>query len=81
MFCWGANDQGQLGNGTKIASAVPVAVRTDGVLDGVTIVSITAGASHTCATDTLGAVYCWGENQPGPARQRCPRRQHRPGCR
>ncbi|OYU32433.1 MAG: RCC1 repeat-containing protein [Comamonadaceae bacterium PBBC2] len=53
--CWGANDSGQLGNGTQRDSAIPVAVR------GInTATHISAGATHTCVVLSGGTVQCWG---------------------
>jgi alpha-tubulin suppressor-like RCC1 family protein len=59
-YCWGANANGQLGNGSAISSSVPVPVYTGGVLAGRTLTQIVAGFSFTCALDTSGAGYCWG---------------------
>jgi len=64
VFCWGANDQGQLGNSTSTTSLVPVAVTTSGVLSGKTVTSISAGMYHVCVVAS-GAVYCWGYNSAG----------------
>jgi hypothetical protein len=59
ISCWGANDFGQLGNGTTTDSAAPVAVA------GVTkVVQVAAGSEHTCALAN-GEVSCWGNNDVG----------------
>jgi alpha-tubulin suppressor-like RCC1 family protein len=64
-YCWGANGNGQLGNGSTINSSVPVPVYTGGVLSAKTLTQITAGSAHTCALDAAGAAYCWGANGNG----------------
>ena len=64
--CWGAIDEGQLGDGTTDPSARPVTVDNpagDGDLTGVT--SIRAGGDHTCAIVTGKQVRCWGRNEDG----------------
>lgn len=57
VYCWGKNDHGQLGDGTKIHSQTPVAVVG---LDDAT--HIAAGAHHTCAVRDGGRIGCWGRN-------------------
>jgi alpha-tubulin suppressor-like RCC1 family protein len=68
-YCWGLNDQGQLGNGSGgndgDYSNVPVAVETGGVLTGKTLTQISAGGDGTCVLDSSGAAYCWGTNGQG----------------
>src|SRR5690606_33207328 len=57
--CWGANDRGQLGDGTTRGRAR--AVRVLGVESAS---AIDSGAAHTCALER-GAVACWGANERG----------------
>lgn len=58
--CWGLNTQGQLGNGSTVASQVPVDVV--GLTSGVQSISI--GDSGACAVTTGGGAKCWGA-RPG----------------
>jgi alpha-tubulin suppressor-like RCC1 family protein len=60
VVCWGANDSGQLGDGTNDDRSAPTTV--DGLPSGVTALS--AGLAHTCAL-AGGKVYCWGANDLG----------------
>ena len=64
-YCWGKNTDGQLGNNTVTSSSVPVAVSTSGVLAGKTLTQVTAGNDLTCALDSTGLAYCWGDNTRG----------------
>jgi alpha-tubulin suppressor-like RCC1 family protein len=61
LWCWGANDHGQLGNGTTQASASPVQVTG---LSGLWRVHVSPTGAFTCAMADAG-VYCWGRNDRG----------------
>ncbi len=57
VFCWGANDTGQLGDGSTDPSNTPVEVL------GLTgVIRVAAGWRHTCAVTDVGTAYCWGGN-------------------
>jgi alpha-tubulin suppressor-like RCC1 family protein len=73
VWCWGANDSGQLGYGsasgpdtcsangrTLDCAKAPVAVKG---LHGA--VAIAAGREHTCALLGDGTVSCWGDSSEG----------------
>ena len=58
--CWGFNDFGQLGDGSKESTSR--AVQVQGLSLGVT--AIAAGGNHSCAIDAGGA-KCWGAGESG----------------
>jgi alpha-tubulin suppressor-like RCC1 family protein len=61
LACWGANDRGQLGNGTTEGQLEPTVVT--GLSSRATRVS--TGRSHTCAVLDDGDVQCWGDDASG----------------
>jgi alpha-tubulin suppressor-like RCC1 family protein len=65
--CWGADGQGQLGNGEGASdSSTPVFVRNaadTAALSG--IAQISAGGGFTCARLTSGQARCWGTDGEG----------------
>ncbi|MCH9686610.1 MAG: hypothetical protein K0V04_34580 [Deltaproteobacteria bacterium] len=66
LYCWGANDFGQLGRGT-VDDAVTLTSTTATDLGGMTIEVLYTGATaeKTCALMNDSAVHCWGANDVG----------------
>ncbi len=60
VFCWGANDRGQLGDGDVEARSVPSPIVGD--LD---FTQVSTGTAHSCGVARGGAAYCWGANDRG----------------
>ena len=59
-WCWGANGEGQVGDGTTTQRNEPTAVA-----GGVEFETISVGMNHACGLTAAGAAYCWGGNQFG----------------
>ncbi len=60
-YCWGLNNEGQLGTGVNNGlSQVPVLVT-----GGLRFREISAGTLHTCGVAVDGSVYCWGDGDNG----------------
>jgi alpha-tubulin suppressor-like RCC1 family protein len=60
-FCWGGNDDGQLGDGSTQSRNAPVPVAGNH-----RFASIAAGHFHTCAVTLDDEVYCWGGKNTPP---------------
>jgi len=65
LFAWGGNDYGQLGDGTRIHRARPVAVDIGGALLGKSVTAIAAGGVYTVALTSDGRLFAWGNNAYG----------------
>jgi alpha-tubulin suppressor-like RCC1 family protein len=69
VWCWGANQDAQLGSGNTTGTAQPTQVMT------VTDAGAVTGTRGICATTTGGSVYCWGDaivaTVPGTASAGC----------
>lgn len=59
--CWGRNDAGQVGDGTRERRLYPTPVKGD--LGKVT--SFAVANAFTCAMASAGTVTCWGRNADG----------------
>jgi alpha-tubulin suppressor-like RCC1 family protein len=70
VWCWGANEVGQLGNNASLTMPPPpqpaaVAVAKANGTPLANIVEIGGGYDYTCARDNTGGVWCWGNNTSG----------------
>jgi alpha-tubulin suppressor-like RCC1 family protein len=69
VFCWGTNEDGQLGYPdllNKIGDDEdPIDAGPVDLGPGMKAVSITAGSAHTCARLENSKLRCWGENASG----------------
>jgi alpha-tubulin suppressor-like RCC1 family protein len=59
LFCWGDNNNGQIGNGTVNESPLATQVPLSGVAQ------VAASSNTTCARLTNGTVWCWGNDVAG----------------
>lgn len=57
MYCWGYNDEGQLGVGDKVTRTSPAALS----FTSFTPSSMALNDDHTCTLSTTGTVRCWGK--------------------
>lgn len=70
LWCWGANDSGQLGTGTT--SDVPTlapSVALGGTWLHVAVTTYDFDAAMTCGIRTDHTLWCWGKDQPPTATQ------------
>lgn len=65
VFSWGDNSGGCLGDGTDTWRTNPVAVKTDGLLLGKSVVLIAAGNSTSIAMTSDNLCYAWGDYSQG----------------
>lgn len=64
VFCWGADDFGQTGQGPPDESPRPP--RLPGwVADVSDAIAVSVGLEHACALDRSGVASCWGANSRG----------------
>lgn len=61
-YCWGDNLYGQVGEGSFTIQPFLTPQR---VSIGTPLVSLAAGAGHTCGLTASGIAYCWGDNTFG----------------
>jgi alpha-tubulin suppressor-like RCC1 family protein len=66
-YCWGANESGQLGDGSQSDRPSPTAVS-----GGLHFRELRAGAHHTCGITGDFVAYCWGDGTSGQLGQAIP---------
>jgi alpha-tubulin suppressor-like RCC1 family protein len=59
-FCWGENNSGQLGDGTRTWRPRPVRVLSTRAWK-----QLSGGGAHTCGVTRTDEVFCWGSNDQG----------------
>ena len=59
-LCWGANDRGQVGDGSTADRPAPVPVA-----GALRFGLLATGRDHTCGVTPAGGVYCWGAGSEG----------------
>ncbi len=60
LWCWGANADGQIGDGTTANGFSPIQVGAD-----TNWAQVAGGDSYSCATKTDHTLWCWGGNAKG----------------
>lgn len=61
VWCWGANQWGQLG--APVGAPKPTPTLVASAFGGHDVTSVAAGHDHTCALTAAGEVWCWGRNE------------------
>lgn len=59
-YCWGFNDDGELGDGTTTGRTTPTPVA-----GGLSFTALAVAAFHTCGLTGGNVTYCWGRNSSG----------------
>jgi prepilin-type N-terminal cleavage/methylation domain-containing protein len=62
VYCWGSRSNGQVGTGVVATSGQTTPALVSGLA---AVVEVAAGATHTCALDDTGDVWCWGSDAAG----------------
>jgi alpha-tubulin suppressor-like RCC1 family protein len=66
VWAWGANPQGELGNGTRIPRTTPGRVAGGALIPFDDVVDIAAGISRALVVRSDGSVWTWGRDPIGP---------------
>lgn len=66
--CWGSNNWGQTGTGTRASVSVPTAI-SGSTAGSDFFAKLSAGRYHACTVRQSGTARCWGRNQAGELAQ------------
>jgi alpha-tubulin suppressor-like RCC1 family protein len=64
-YCWGNNQDGQLGNGTFTPESQILRLRPEAIAGNLRFTRLAAGGFSTCGLKSSSTVYCWGSNESG----------------
>ena len=62
VVCWGANEDGQLGDNSTTNRSYPVVALSASASNAL---ALSAGGAHTCVASINGTVQCWGAGNSG----------------
>jgi alpha-tubulin suppressor-like RCC1 family protein len=66
VYCWGTDDQGQMGNpGVNLGNPYPTLVQTGAVPVDEQFTHVAVGDYHICGRTQRRQIYCWGYNNNG----------------
>ncbi len=65
VYCWGYNEDGQLGDGTIKSKNTPTAMDMSKLPAGVQFTQISMAADASCGLGSDSIVYCWGKGTVG----------------
>jgi hypothetical protein len=67
LYCWGSNNDGQLGVGVGPAGSGPIFAAPQAIppIGNQTFGQVNGGLYHNCAVTTSHVGYCWGNNNSG----------------
>jgi alpha-tubulin suppressor-like RCC1 family protein len=60
-YCWGDNNNGQLGINVPVRSSPEPTL----IFTGIPFASVSSGRSHSCGVTIGGRAWCWGSNERG----------------
>jgi hypothetical protein len=63
VYCWGGNDHGAVGNGSRSPATEPVPPSP--IASDVPLATVSAGGEHACGLSADGTAYCWGNGWEG----------------